>query len=84
MTDETITLDEEAYELLRSRKRDGENFSDVVERLAGERSWRAVAGIWSDDTDYGRDLEALVAEGREQSRERSNRIAEELHRSRTR
>ena len=35
MTRTDVSLDEEAYELLKGRKRDGESFSDVVIRLTG-------------------------------------------------
>lgn len=71
----TISLDEEAYELLSGRKREGESFSDVVKRLSGERSWQEVAGIWADETT---DLDAAIDAGRERSRKRRARIAEEL------
>lgn len=75
MGTKTISLDEEAYERLRAHKREGESFSTVVKRLAGERSWRDVAGIWEGDTD---DLEAAIEDGRERSRDRRERIGEEL------
>ncbi|UPM44090.1 antitoxin VapB family protein [Halocatena salina] len=54
-----MQLDEEAYELLSGRKREGESFSDVVKRLSGERSWKVVAGIWAGDTN---DLAAAIEE----------------------
>lgn len=71
----TISLDEEAYERLRAHKREGESFSMVVKRLAGERSWCEVAGIWADETG---DLETVIEEGRERSRRRRDRLDDEL------
>lgn len=38
MATKTISLAEEAYERLKARKREWESFSEVVKRLAGERS----------------------------------------------
>lgn len=40
-----VRLTEEAYEKLRSRKREEESFSDVVARLAGERSLLELRGV---------------------------------------
>ncbi|RRJ28334.1 antitoxin VapB family protein [Halocatena pleomorpha] len=77
MGTKTISLDEEAYELLSGRKQEGESFSDVVKRLSGERSWKEVAGIWASDTT---DLAAAIEEGRERSRRRRDRIDERLDR----
>jgi predicted CopG family antitoxin len=45
----TISLDEQAYNLLRKAKRPGESFSDVVKRIARPRpSLASFAGAWKD------------------------------------
>jgi predicted CopG family antitoxin len=46
---ERIRISESAYERLAAHKREDETFSDVVLRLAGERSLLELAGILSDD-----------------------------------
>ena len=76
MPTKTVSLDEEAYEQLKSRKQDGESFSQVVKRLAGERSWSEVAGILSDEE--ADTLADAIEEGRSRSAQRSDRLAEEL------
>ena len=76
MATKTISLDEEAYEHLKAHKREGESFSEVVKRIAGERSWTEVTGILS--TKDAADLEAMIEDGREGSRKRRERLRADL------
>jgi predicted CopG family antitoxin len=72
----SIRLSDEAYERLAAHKREDETFSDVVLRLAGERSLLDLAGILSDEeADALRDA---VAERRERRRRSLEERAEEL------
>lgn len=72
----TISLDEEAYERLKHEKEEGESFSDVVKRLAAERSWSEIAGILDDDE--ADDLETAIKAGRSHSEERRDRLADKI------
>jgi predicted CopG family antitoxin len=65
----SIRLSEEAYERLAAHKREDETFSEVVLRLAGERSLLELAGVLSDE-----EADAL----REAIDERRGRRAAEL------
>jgi len=79
MATKTISLDEEAYEHLKAHKREGESFSEVVKRLAGERSWTDVAGVLSEDE--AERLDKIVDTGRERSRKRREHIDSDLRRN---
>jgi len=69
----SIRLSDEAYERLEARKRDDETFSDVVLRLAGERSLLDLAGILSEE--QADDLEAAIEERRKRRRDELEDIA---------
>lgn len=72
----SIWLSEEAYERLAAHKQDGETFSDVVLRLAGERSLLELAGILSDEQADA--LEDAIEERRSRCRDDLEEIADDL------
>jgi predicted CopG family antitoxin len=72
----SIRLSEEAYQRLAAHKRDDETFSDVVLRLAGERSLLEIAGILSDDEADA--MRAAVEERRARRGEDLETVADEL------
>lgn len=65
MGTKTIGLREDVYERLKARKREGESFTDLVDRLIDETShdWRETFG--SLDTGEAAELERLAAQSRE-------------------
>lgn len=67
----TVNLSEEAYDLLASRKQDRESFSDVVKRIAGERSLFEIVGVL--DQEQAKKLEDRIKAGRERANRRRAR-----------
>lgn len=75
-TSKSIRLSEEAYERLAAHKREDESFSEVVLRLAGERSLLDIAGILSDEEAAA--LRDAVAERRERRATELEETAEQI------
>ncbi|WP_251329060.1 antitoxin VapB family protein [Haloplanus pelagicus] len=72
----SIRLSEDAYERLAAHKRDDETFSEVVLRLAGERSLLDLAGILDDDEADA--LRGAVDERRARRHEELEGVADRL------
>lgn len=49
MGTKTVRLEEDVYEMLTSRKRDDETYSEAVERLVGGRSIVELAGVYTEE-----------------------------------
>lgn len=71
MTSRTVNLSQEAYDLLASLKAERESFSDVVKRLAGERSLLEIVAVL--DEPQAKKLQDRIDAGRERARRRRAR-----------
>lgn len=69
MGTKTIGLREDVYERLKARKREGESFTDLVDRLIDETNvdWRERFGTLSEDE--AAELERVVSASREATSE---------------
>lgn len=76
MATKTISISEEAYERLRTRKEKNESFTDVINRVTGKRSLLELAGTLRDEE--ADKLEKHIKERRLASRKRADRIREML------
>lgn len=76
MASKTITISEEAYERLKSRKDEKESFTDVINKLTRERSLTEIAGILSEDE--ADRLEERIEEAREKTRDKIDDTRERM------
>jgi len=58
----TLTVSEEAYERLASKKEPGESFSDVIKKITGKASLLDLAGVLTDKE--AKDLRTFIEERR--------------------
>ncbi len=72
MSTKTISITEEAYDRLDSRKKERESFSEVIKRLTGKRSLTEFAGIFSKEE--AAELEKNIRKGRISATKRLERI----------
>lgn len=72
----SIRLSDEVYERLEAQKREDETFSEVVLRLAGERSLSELADILSDEQAHS--VEDAIEERRERRRGQLEAVADRM------
>lgn len=48
MATKTISITEEAYERLKSRKKENESFSEIIKKITNKRSLLEIAGMLSE------------------------------------
>ena len=76
MATKTLTITEDAYDILKSRKKERESFSDVIRREFSSRGLRELAGILSKKD--AAELEKNIRKGRKGMDERFSRFKKEL------
>jgi predicted CopG family antitoxin len=80
MATKSITIKESAYEILESRKRENESFSDLIERIGGRRPLTELAEVASKEG--GENIAEEVKETRKEiekeMEEKSQEIEEAL------
>jgi len=67
----TLNITTEAFELLKAHKAPGESFTDVIKRLAGDRSLAALVGVLSKGRADA--VEKAIHDSRARSRARRSR-----------
>jgi predicted CopG family antitoxin len=76
MSSKSITISEEAYRRLKSKKKKNESFTDVINRITRERPLSEIAGILSEkEADK---LKKHVKDRRKETRIRINKIKGEI------
>ncbi len=72
MATKTLSITEEAYNRLNSRKKEGESFTDVIKRLTKRESLTKFAGILPERE--ANELEKNIRKSRTDSRKRTQKI----------
>ena len=72
MATKTISISEDSYNILLSRKKDKESFSEVIKKLAGNTNFLDLIGVISNDK--AKEFKKNILEFRKRSRERSERL----------
>ena len=76
MATKSVTIKETAYEILKSRKNEGESFSDVIERIASRRSLTELLDVLSKEEGerLANEVEKTRKELDEEISERSKKV----------
>jgi len=69
-----IRLDDDVYERIKSNKREGESFSDAVDRLLNRRSLSELGEIF--DEDQATEMRDAIEAADEQDRAEAQKVAE--------
>ncbi len=72
----TLTVSDEAYERLASRKEYGESFSSVIKKLTGKSTLMDLVGLFTEEE--ADELRKNIKKGRERSRKRLDETARRL------
>jgi predicted CopG family antitoxin len=76
MATKTLSITEEAYDILRSIKGENESFTNAIIRLADKKSILELAGLISEEE--AKSIKSAIKKRREESRGRINKIMESL------
>jgi predicted CopG family antitoxin len=77
MGTKNIAISDEAYERLKSLKRPGESFTELIERMTRSRSVTDLAGLLTKDE--GIEVKERVSELRKESSSRLSEIEERMN-----
>jgi predicted CopG family antitoxin len=76
MAHKTITISEDAYDALATRKKENESFTDVILRVTSDRgkasSLLKLVESWSPDEDLARSIESAMKKTRKAKLRRVN------------
>jgi len=68
MSTKTITIMEDAYEMLVRNKKEDESFSDVIRRIVPKNEISSFAGAWSISSKEAEDMKTYVMEMRKKGK----------------